>query len=401
MPVFEIPNYIREILSVLESAGYVAYLVGGCVRDMIMGRTPHDYDVAASARSGDVVQLFKHAVLTGEKYGTVTVVCGEGNVEVTTFRCEKSYSDGRHPGEVVFVGSIEEDLSRRDFTVNAIAMSADGELIDPFGGVGDIGRGIIKCVGDPLRRFGEDALRMFRAYRFSAQLGFEIEEETKKAIGLCSGTAERLSDERVRDETEKILMSPAPEIIYDVLKSGLMTGRAAGAAERSAFAHLKNIDEDREMRWYAFSAILKANGCVGDASEFLRRMRLEKELVRTCRAGAEAMGSGMSGGRTELKKLIAIFGAEAVTCAAVMEHAVTGIRYEDDVRRILESGECVDLKGLAVSGDDLLREGYPSGEELGRLLRELLMHVVINPGDNDRVTLIGIARSISNGKRDE
>ena len=178
MTITESPEHIAFILKKLASEGFEAFLVGGCVRDAVMGRPVHDWDLATSATPVDVARLFEKSILTGEKFGTVTVVVQECPVEVTTFRTEGEYLDGRRPESVEFVSSLEEDLSRRDFTINAMAESVEGELIDPFGGIKDIELGVIRCVGGPNTRFSEDALRMFRALRFSAEFGFEIESDT-------------------------------------------------------------------------------------------------------------------------------------------------------------------------------------------------------------------------------
>ena len=178
------PKYVRTVLVTLQSRGHLAYLVGGCVRDILLGVHPQDWDVCTSALPEQVLELFPKCITTGIRHGTVTVCVNSRQVEVTTFRSEGSYLDHRHPDAVSFVGDLNADLSRRDFTMNAIALPPDGLLADPFGGVDDISNRIIRCVGVPERRFEEDALRMFRALRFSARLGFEIEAQTISAIAV-------------------------------------------------------------------------------------------------------------------------------------------------------------------------------------------------------------------------
>ncbi len=186
-----IPDYVRAVLGTLEEAGHQAYLVGGCLRDMLLGRDIHDWDVATTALGAEVMQLFQKTAATGARFGTVTVITSGGNVEVTTLRSDGVYSDCRRPDEVRFVGDLLEDLKRRDFTINAMAMTAAGVLSDPFDGQGDLKRRLLRCVGRAEDRFSEDALRMFRALRFSAQLGFDIEEGTMAAVGKCAGSAPR------------------------------------------------------------------------------------------------------------------------------------------------------------------------------------------------------------------
>ena len=208
----QVPEGVRACCATLWMAGEEACPVGGCVRDSLLGRTPGDWDVATSARPETVQTLFLHTLPTGLRHGTVTVLLGGMSLEVTTFRREEGYSDGRRPDRVVFGVGLREDLSRRDFTINAMALLPDGTIADPFGGQADLTAEQIRCVGEAEARFREDALRMLRAVRFAAQLGFTLEEQTADAL---VGEAERLdqvSGERVRAELEKALIAPRPEL---------------------------------------------------------------------------------------------------------------------------------------------------------------------------------------------
>lgn len=216
------PKYVRHILVTLQSRGHPAYLVGGCVRDMLLGVQPHDWDICTGALPEQVLEIFPGSRPTGLKHGTITVTLNSRSVEVTTFRSEGDYADHRHPDMVSFVGDLTTDLSRRDFTMNAIAISPDGLTADPFGGAADIGKKLIRCVGLPEQRFEEDALRMFRALRFSARLGFEIESGTLEAIGKKAFWPRPWAAERVRDEVEKILLTPSPETVFTLIDLGLM-----------------------------------------------------------------------------------------------------------------------------------------------------------------------------------
>ncbi|WP_083463110.1 CCA tRNA nucleotidyltransferase, partial [Calditerricola satsumensis] len=200
----------RRVLERLEEAGYVAYFVGGYVRDRLLGRPIHDIDIATSARPETVMALFPDSLPTGIRHGTVTVRMGDHAFEVTTFRVERGYSDARHPDEVVFVDRIEEDLARRDFTVNAMALDRRGRLVDPFGGREDLAARRIRCVGDPMRRFSEDGLRLVRAVRFAVQLDFAIEPRTWEALQACRETLSPVAHERIADELDKIMASPNP-----------------------------------------------------------------------------------------------------------------------------------------------------------------------------------------------
>ena len=216
------PEYVLEILRRLTDAGFSAYAVGGCVRDTLMGRPPHDWDVATSASCVQVAALFEKTVPTGLPYGTVTVLLPGGQAEVTTFRRDGAYRNGRRPESVEFVSDLREDLSRRDFTVNAMAMDARGRLVDLFGGREDLARGVLRCVGEPERRFSEDALRMLRAVRFSAQLGFAVDPATLAALRRLAPLAEKLSAERVLAELQKTLLSPRPEAAALMIEYGLL-----------------------------------------------------------------------------------------------------------------------------------------------------------------------------------
>ena len=204
MKGWPIPAGVGGCLDTLRRTGHAAYPVGGCVRDLLLGRTPGDFDVCTDARPERVMELFPHTVPTGLRHGTVTVRTEDGPVEVTTFRREAGYADGRHPDAVDFDATLAEDLARRDFTVNAMALDENGMVIDRYGGQMDLFRSVIRCVGDPDRRFAEDALRMLRAVRFAAQLGFSIEKGTLDAIRRSARRAEKLSGERIKAELEKI-----------------------------------------------------------------------------------------------------------------------------------------------------------------------------------------------------
>lgn len=216
-----LPEKVAYIIHTIQGAGYEAYAVGGCVRDSILGREPDDWDITTSAKPEQVKALFKRTVDTGLQHGTVTVMLDKEGFEVTTYRIDGTYEDSRHPKEVIFTADLVEDLKRRDFTINAMAYNEEAGLVDVFGGTKDIERKVIRCVGDPQERFGEDALRIMRAVRFSAQLGYEIEEETKKAIALLAPTLQNISAERIQVELVKLLISPHPDYLRLAYELGI------------------------------------------------------------------------------------------------------------------------------------------------------------------------------------
>lgn len=250
----DLPKGPVACLETLTGAGYAAYPVGGCVRDLLLGREPGDVDLCTSARPEQVMALFSHAVPTGLQHGTVTVPTENGNVEVTTFRREGGYADSRHPDTVSFDVGLREDLSRRDFTVNAMALSREGEVIDPFGGREDLEKKLIRCVGEADRRFSEDALRMLRAVRFAAQLGFTVEETTAAALSRNAFRAEKVSRERIKVEMEKTLLSPRPQMIGSMVETGLLN-HLYPFPRGLDYSGLTALPPVREERWRGFCAL--------------------------------------------------------------------------------------------------------------------------------------------------
>lgn len=245
-----LPPQVVRCVETLRSAGFEAYLVGGCVRDLLLGRTPGDWDVTTSATPASVTALFPQTRPTGVRHGTVTVLLDDMALEVTTFRAEGAYSDGRHPDAVTFGVSLEADLSRRDFTINAMALAPDGSLIDPYGGRRDLADRVVACVGEPERRFGEDALRMFRAVRFAAQLDFTLAPQTAAAIPTLASRAGLVARERVKVEVEKTLLSPRPDLAGLLLDFGLLS-----APRRPDLTSLCSVPAQAIPRWLAFCAL--------------------------------------------------------------------------------------------------------------------------------------------------
>lgn len=360
------PKYVLNILCALDSAGHRAVLAGGCVRDSLLGRRPSDWDIASSASPEEVLALFPRCVPTGIKHGTVTVLSGGGSVEVTAFRAEGGYSDHRRPDSVSFGCPLEADLARRDLTVNAMAMDAAGEITDPFGGRDDLRRRLLRCVGEPERRFDEDALRMLRTVRFSAQLGFEIEPRTLEAIRALAHLASGLSAERVRDELLKTLRSPAPGLVWQLVDLGLLGACLApgdASAPREAldvlpiYARLAHFCRDLELGGYIMST-----------DRFLAALRFDGETLRRTASAVEVLKSGSR----DWKRLLRGHGEAAVLAAHPKNRAL---------RAVLRSGECWELSSLAIGGRELAALGY-SGPELGRELLRLLDHVIDCPADN-------------------
>ena len=386
------PKYVKHILITLQSRGHAAYLVGGCVRDMILGVHPQDWDICTSALPEQTLEIFPHSRPTGLKHGTVTVSVNSRSVEVTTFRSDGAYADHRHPDAVSFVGDLTTDLSRRDFTMNAIALPPDGLVADPFGGVDDIKNRIIRCVGYPELRFEEDALRMFRALRFSARLGFVIEPATLAAIKEKAFLASALAPERVRDEVEKILLTPAPETVYTLIDLGLLDAFLAKRMPAPwRLYRLRTMPRKAMPRWAALCCALEKFGCIASAEDFLTALRLDSRTIRCCTAAAELVKKPKPADSAEWKRFLCRYGVDSVSCAAQCYDAFTGGSSMRELRAVLKSGECFSMKHLAVTGDDLLELGL-RGKELGDMLRFLLDYVIEYPANNRRELLLTLAR---------
>ena len=392
MPQINPPKYIRQILFGLQARGHLAYLVGGCVRDVIMSIAPNDWDICTSALPEEVLELFPCSLPTGLKHGTVTVVIGNKTAEVTTFRTEGDYRDHRRPDSVTFVSDLITDLSRRDFTMNAIALSADGMIADPFDGVGDIERRTIRCVGEPKMRFTEDALRMFRALRFSARLGFTIEYATMQAIEQCAPFASQLAPERVRDEIEKILLTTRPETMSAAISFGLMKRYIPGAGWKTPnFADIATMPRKSLPRWVAFSIMLRKYGYIPSARDFLTQLRLDGRTIRCCTDAETLLSTEPPTDSLGWKRFLNRYGVDTVTCAVQAYSVIMGIDLEKDLKAVLRSGECFSLKHLAVTGDDLLAIGL-KGHELGEMLKFLLDYVMEYPDNNKREILLELAK---------
>ena len=398
----DIPSGASFILRRVKEEGYDAYLVGGCVRDTALGRPVRDMDIATSASPEEVAQIFAKTIPTGLKYGTVTVILPDAAVEVTSLRADGEYSDGRRPDSIELNASLDDDLSRRDFTMNAMAVTASGEIYDPFNGLDDIKKRVIRCVGVPDARFKEDALRMFRAFRFSAELGFTIEPGTLAAIYANAGRAGLISAERIRAEIERTLISQMPEVAGEMIKAGLLNAKFGILGTDSGIRNinlerLAKLPAEPALRWCAFCAVLLNGGLIRSCGSFLRSLRLDTKTVKSCSTGTENSEFGIRNSELQIhiKRLLAKHGVGAARCAAAAADALRSgsvLAYTDD---IIASGECFSLNELSVSGHDLIAIGYKPGPGLKMMLNELLEHVIEHPEDNVREVLMAMADMIS------
>ena len=360
------------------------------MRDMLLGVPPHDWDICTAALPEQILEIFPDSRLTGGHHGTVTVRLRGHQAEITPFRAESQYSDHRHPDQVRFVADLTADLSRRDFTVNAMALSSDGVVRDPFGGVADLRQGVIRCVGDPELRFEEDALRMLRALRFSAKLGFSIELFTMEAIREKATLCGSLAPERVRDELEKILLSPAPETAREAVTLGLLDSFLRGHLPETAPERLGALPRRALERWVGFAWLLERYGCADSAAGFLQALRLDGHSVRIAAAVSERMKQPLPEAAAEWKRCISTCGVEASLCMARCADAFVARGHTRALKAVLSSGECCSLRQLAVSGNDLLALGL-RGQEVGEMLNFLLGYVMEYPENNRRELLLSLA----------
>ncbi len=388
----ELPKDVRHIINVLMENGYEAYAVGGCVRDSILGRTPGDWDITTSALPMQVKALFRRTVDTGIQHGTVTVMLGKNGYEVTTYRIDGKYEDSRHPKSVEFTFNLVEDLKRRDFTINAMAYNDEHGIVDAFDGMGDLKRRIIRCVGKAHDRFDEDALRILRAVRFSAQLGFGIEDDTAKAARELAPTLVKISRERIHTELNKLLLSGNPDYFSVVYDLGVM---------KIIIPELENIDAHKLDKIKHFikktSAVLPERyaallSCVDAdiAGKILKGLKLDNATILMA------------------AKLVKYYNMNPVVSEAAVRHYINEVGENDalrivdfnisicgselnkgytDMRKICvmvkERGDCTELRNLKISGRDLMEAGFPAGKQLGEILQKLLCEVLDNPKFNE------------------
>ena len=438
--ILEIPKNAETILHILENAGYEAYVVGGCVRDSILGRKPDDWDITTSAKPEQVKELFHRTVDTGLQHGTVTVLMEKEGYEVTTYRVDGEYEDGRHPKEVTFTASLEEDLKRRDFTINAMAYNPSGGLVDLFGGLEDIDRKIIRCVGDPLERFTEDALRIMRAVRFSAQLGFSIEEETRKALKVLAPNLKQVSAERIQVELVKLLMSPHPDYLRTAYEAGITAEflpefDACMETSQNTPHHCYTVGEHilhslchvRADRVLRITMLLhdigkpvvrktdengrdhfKTHGNAGEkmASQILRRLKFDNDTIRKVTRLVKWHDDRPEGTLKSVRRAVNRIGEDLFPLYLEVQQAdmlaqslyrrnekqarLDSVR--DAYRQIIEEKQCVSLKTLAVTGRDLIENGYRPGREIGEKLEKLLNLVLEDPEKNQKEILLEIIR---------
>ena len=433
---FQIPSKVETIINILETAGFEAYAVGGCVRDTLLGRTPNDWDITTSARPEQVKELFHRTVDTGLAHGTVTVLMDKEGFEVTTYRVDGEYEDGRHPKEVTFTARLEEDLKRRDFTINAMAYNHRKGLVDLFDGQKDLEGKVIRCVGDPLERFTEDALRIMRAVRFSAQLGFSLETDTRKALSVLAPNLKHVSAERIQVELVKLLVSPHPDYLRIAYEAGITkeflpefdlcmetpqnTPHHCYTVGEHILHSLLYVKEDRVLRITMFLHDIakpvvrktdengrdhfKNHGPEGEkmAKSILRRLKFDNDTISKVTRLIRWHDLRPSSDPVEVRKAMNIIGEDLFPMWMEVQKADSQAQSDylaeekrarqEGVRRtwekIVREGQCVSLKGLAVTGSDLIAAGMKPGKEMGAVLHMLLEKVLEEPELNEKDKLL-------------
>lgn len=383
-----LPTDAACILDRLNAGGYEAYIVGGCVRDSILGRIPQDWDITTSALPAQAKALFSHTFDTGIQHGTITVVLHRENYEVTTYRIDGDYADCRHPESVSFTNDLTKDLLRRDFTMNAIAYHPAEGFRDPFHGQEDIAAGIIRGVGEPAKRFQEDALRMLRCVRFAAQLGFAVDPETWAALCTQKALIQKISVERIHEELEKLWLAPFLEKYPLLWESGLLAEIDPILSARLIKRGNALLDElaasppQPILRW----CILMREYTPEEADAFLRRLKFDNFSRKRICLLLTHLPQDIPTEAYPLRKLAGSLGTDALrellTLQAILRPASPHAESLALLEEILSAGDCLSLKALCISGKELMALGAPHGKGLGELLAALLEDVLQNPSHN-------------------
>ena len=392
-----------ELLDNLHRAGYAAYVVGGCVRDSLLGLTPHDWDLCTSALPQQGMELFgaEKCIPTGLQHGTVTVKQGGGLYEITTFRTEGTYTDGRHPDEVHFVPDVREDLARRDFTINAMAYNAKEGLVDPFGGQADLQSGILRAVGVPHQRFTEDALRILRLYRFAARFGFSIDPPTAQAAQELCAHLDCVSVERIEEELAKLLSAPAPAAYLDEKILGVVLPELSQEALAAAKPVVDACPAGEQALPVRLAALLLSLGEDG-TRRTLRRLRCSNTcieetavLVREAVPGVPVSLNIYARRLLGKYNLCTVQRLAALGTALQPEHAADFAALSELAEQLDADGVCCRVSQLAVNGRDLMAAGVPAGPGIRNVLEALLDGVIREEYPNERQALLAAVQQLA------
>ena len=414
MQNINLPEQVNYIIDQLTSHGFEAYAVGGCVRDIILGKEPIDWDITTSASPEETKTIFRRTVDTGIQHGTVMVMIDKIGYEVTTYRIDGTYEDGRHPNSVTFTKTLKEDLKRRDFTINAMAYNEISGLIDEFGGMDDLSQHIIRCVGEPTERFKEDALRILRAFRFSAQLGFKIDSNTLLAASAQADQLIQISSERIREELSKLLISSFPEKLKDVYLAGItrivlpefdfimkqpMPGANADQSVGEFVLNLMNkIKKEFSLRFALLFHLynpVNAQSSARQSEAILRRLHCDNKtilLVKRLISNQHFYEEMLT--QIGMRKTIHRIGLDLMDSLFLLWECIYPSQNQDlkkaheQYMTILSNQDCLDLRSLAVNGSDLIAFGFPKDPRIGFELERLLNLVLEHPDWNTKEILL-------------
>ncbi len=382
----KVTDDVLYILEKIEEAGFEAYIVGGCVRDYLMGAEPHDYDITTNALPEDIKKIFRRTVDTGIKHGTVTVIHNSINYEVTTYRIDGEYKDSRHPEDVTFTDDITKDLSRRDFTMNAVAYSPEKGYADPFGGRADIEKKIIRGVREPNLRFREDALRMLRALRFSAQLGFEIEEKTYEAVKNNRELIKNVSIERVTTEFLRLITSPHREKILLIRETGLFDFCVPAVSEALKKRGDEIADILKKTEPSEDIALCIVFAYENNPEKILKELRLSNSIIKSTLSLIEHYDFKIDGNEYALRRLLSEMGREGLMKLFCIKKA-KGEKNIEEAEEFVKGEKEITLKSLEVNGKEIEALGYKR-EQIGNTLKGLLDFVFLNPENNKKEILL-------------
>lgn len=402
-----VPADAEQIIEKLNEHGFEAYVVGGCVRDSLLGKEPEDWDITTSAKPEEVKAIFSRTIDTGIQHGTVTVMLNRQGYEVTTYRVDGEYEDGRHPKSVDFTTSLLEDLKRRDFTINAMAYNGREGLVDAFGGMEDLENRVIRCVGSAVNRFTEDSLRILRAVRFSAQLDFRIEDETYEAISLIAPNLEKVSKERIATELTKLLLSGHPEKMKRVSDTGASRYISepffkAAVLSKGELRPLGCLPAVKYMRWAGF--LRREQG--ETAADILRDLKMDCDTMDRVKILVSRWRTPIAAEKPAIRRVMNQIPGDLFDSLLCFQEVFAGEVGEgygetlETVKALAEeirgSGDPVNLKDLAVDGRDLMAAGMKPGPALGKTLNALMEQVLERPECNERAYLLRAA-GLENG----
>ena len=402
----EIPSYITPILNTLGDAGYEAYLVGGCVRDAALGKIPNDYDITTNARPEDMKRVFAgwRVIETGLKHGTLTVLSDGECVEVTTYRIDGEYADNRHPTEVSFTDDITLDLSRRDFTVNAMAYNPKLGLCDPFGGMAHLAERRIVCVGDAAARFREDGLRILRALRFASVLDFEIDEATTRAVFELKDLLRGISKERVFVELSKLICGKGCAEILQAFGGVLeLCGNGVSEVDFRAAAGITDSLPDDSVARLAYLCRVSADRIGADAKShamaYMRSLKTSTAAAKRCSLLADATGDEFPGDEIAVKRLMGRLSGDDILTYARLRGTYTGDthaerRFTETYRAVADTDPCVAVSQLAIGGNDVMTLAGIRGKEVGNTLSALLEEVITGKTENTAEALTARLREM-------